>query len=137
MKRHEALEALSAQRVARLGTTRPNGYPHLVPITFALAGDTLVTMIDHKPKSDARLQRLVNIEANPFATVLADDYSEDWSALWWVRIDGEASIHERNSSWSRARSALADKYPQYADQPPEGPAIVVSLDRVSSWKSTP
>lgn len=137
MKRPEAIGALSAQRVARLGTTRPSGHPHLVPITFALIGETLVTMVDHKPKSGARLQRLVNVEANPLATVLADHYAEDWSRLWWVRVDGEATIHLGNAAWSNARRALADKYDQYADRPPQGPAIVISLDRVRSWKSTP
>lgn len=94
-------------------------------------------MVDHKPKSGARLQRLVNVEANPLATVLADHYAEDWSRLWWVRVDGEATIHLGNAAWSNARRALADKYDQYADRPPQGPAIVISLDRVRSWKSTP
>ena len=32
---------LAETRVARLATVGPNGKPHLVPVTFALDGDTI------------------------------------------------------------------------------------------------
>lgn len=137
MNRSEALEALARCRVGHLATIQPSGDPHIVPITFAVHDTTVVTMVDHKPKSATRLQRLVNIERHPSVTVLADRYSEDWSELWWVRVDGRAEIHEDDKAWRDARTALADKYEQYRDQIPEGPAIVISIDRVSSWESTP
>ena len=41
---------INAARVARLATTDPDGRPHLVPIVFALDGDTLYTAVDRKPK---------------------------------------------------------------------------------------
>ena len=137
MNRSEALQALAGCRVGHLGTILPGGDPHIVPVTFAVLGKTVVTMVDHKPKSTTRLQRLVNIERHPRATVLADSYSEDWSELWWVRVDGEAAIHEDDTAWREARNALAHKYDQYRDQMPQGPAVVVSIDRISSWESTP
>ena len=44
-------------RVARLATVDPDGRPHVVPICFALDGDTLYTAVDEKPKSTRRLIR--------------------------------------------------------------------------------
>ena len=46
------------ERVARLATVGPDGRPHVVPICFALDGDTLYTAVDSKPKSTRRLRRL-------------------------------------------------------------------------------
>ena len=43
-------------RVARLATVRPDGRPHLVPVTFASAGTAeVVTAVDH---NGSRLKRL-------------------------------------------------------------------------------
>jgi len=36
----------AAAHVARLATASVNGWPHAVPIVFALAGDTVYTAID-------------------------------------------------------------------------------------------
>jgi len=123
--------------VGHLVTVRPNGRPHVVPVTYALAGNSVVTMIDHKPKTTDRLQRLINIENNPVATLMSDHYSEDWTALWWVRVDGEASIHVGDQIWEESAAALRAKYGQYAENSPRGPALVISVDRVTSWESTP
>lgn len=120
--------------VARLATVRPDGRPHIVPITFALDADDLVTAVDHKPKRHRRLQRLANLRANPQASVLVDHWAIDWTQLWWVRLDGVASIRESDSA---AVEALADRHPQYADQPPRGPVIRVRIEAVSSWSSSP
>lgn len=123
--------------MGHLVTLRPNGQPHVVPVTYALAGNSVVTMIDHKPKTTDRLQRLINIENNPVATLMSDHYSEDWNALWWVRVDGEASIHIGGRVWEESAAALRAKYGQYAENSPRGPAVVISVDRVTSWESTP
>ncbi|MGH3649737.1 MAG: TIGR03668 family PPOX class F420-dependent oxidoreductase [Acidimicrobiia bacterium] len=134
--RTEALAFLESSRVGHLATVRPDGGPHVVPITFARTGEVIVTMIDHKPKSTMRLQRLANIEANPEVSLLVDEWSEDWRSLRWVRVDGTALIHERDDMWRESRMALLAKYDQYRDQPPQGPAIVISIDRVVTWAST-
>lgn len=123
--------------MGHLVTVRPNGRPHVVPVTYALAGNSVVTMIDHKPKTTDRLQRLINIENNPVATLMSDHYSENWTALWWVRVDGEASIHVGDQIWEESAAALRAKYGQYAENSPRGPALVISVDRVTSWESTP
>ena len=137
MRRAEALERFASAPVARLATVTPEGRPHVVPVTFAVAEETVVTMVDHKPKTTRQLQRLANIEACPEVSLLADYYSDDWDRLWWVRIDGTARIHDGDQMWRRSRELLADKYPQYRRRRPEGPAIAVEITRVVSWESTP
>lgn len=136
MDRAEALIRLARARSGHLGTVRPDGKPHVVVVTFAAMGGSVVTAIDHKPKRTQRLQRLVNIEANRSASLLVDHYDEDWDGLWWVRLDGPASIHRTGELWSGAVDALVDKYPQYRERPPEGPVIVIAQDRVTWWDGT-
>ena len=119
--------------VARLATVRPDGQPHLVPITFALDGDTMATAIDHKPKSTSSLQRLRNIRANPAASVLVDHYDDDWDRLWWVRGDGDARIVEEGVEWDDAIGLLVAKYGPYRERRPEGPVIIVTIGRWTSW----
>ena len=117
-------------RVARLATVGPDGRPHVVPICFALDGDTLYTAVDEKPKSTRRLRRLANIEANSRVEVVVDRWDEDWSKLWWVRLAGEARIVEQDE---RGLELLLAKYRQYRDRPPAGPFIVVTIQRRSVW----
>jgi PPOX class probable F420-dependent enzyme len=129
----EARSLFETVPVARLATVRPDGAPHLVPICFALQGDTLVTAIDAKPKRAGVMARLRNIESDPRVAVLADRWDEDWTQLWWVRLDGEAAI----SDSSRARSLLSDRYRQYAEQPPQGPVIIVRILSWHGWRALP
>jgi PPOX class probable F420-dependent enzyme len=134
----EELEAELRRRVervpvARLATVRPDGRPHVVPITFALEGDSVVTAVDHKPKTTTSLQRLRNIEARPVASVLVDNYEEDWSRLWWARGDGAARIVAEGAEREEAVERLVEKYRQYRETPPRGPVIVVSVSRWVTW----
>jgi PPOX class probable F420-dependent enzyme len=127
---------LATARVARLATVRPDGSPHLVPICFALDGDTLYTAVDHKPKRTTALQRLANIEANPRACVLADHYDEDWSQLWWARVDGLArTIAVDEPGHARAARLLLERYPQYRDAPALGTAIAVEITSWTGWQA--
>lgn len=137
MERSEALSRLASARSGHLATMRPEGIPHLVVVTFALAGEVVVTAIDHKPKTTQNLQRLRNIEANPAVSFLADGYDDDWADLWWVRVDGTASVLLGGSFRDRAIAALATKYEQYRETPPAGPVIAVSTETVTGWAMTP
>jgi PPOX class probable F420-dependent enzyme len=128
----ECRERMAAARVARLATAGSDGRPHLVPITFALAGNRLVTAVDHKPKSTTRLRRLRNIRENPAVSVLCDHYDEDWTRLWWVRVDGTAEVIASDNDLV---DALVAKYPQYAPYRPKGPLIVITPTHWSGWRS--
>ncbi len=131
----EARGRFAAERVARLATVAADGRPHLVPIVFALDGDTLVTAVDDvKPKATPRLRRLANIAANPRVAVLADAYADDWTELWWVRADGVARVIEPGEAEAeRARGLLAARYAQYRAAPPPGAVIAVAVERWTGW----
>jgi PPOX class probable F420-dependent enzyme len=137
VNRREAIAALSQARMAHLATVTPEGHPHIVPVTFAFVGNRVVTMVDHKPKTTTRLQRLANVQHHPRASLLTDHYEEDWEHLWWVRVDGQAELHEDDEIWNKSRQELAAKYDQYRERPPEGAAIAITMDRVTWWESTP
>jgi PPOX class probable F420-dependent enzyme len=127
-----ASERFAAARVARLATTGPGG-PHIVPIVFAVVGETIYHAVDHKPKRTTALRRLENLRADPRAAVLVDAYDEDWEQLWWVRADGLASMLAPGHA--EAISALRSKYPQYANRPPLGPVVAIKVERWSSWSA--
>jgi PPOX class probable F420-dependent enzyme len=130
----EALQRLAAARAGRFASITPDGRPHVVVVTFAMIGRNVVHMIDEKPKTTHQLQRLQNVETLPVATMLVDHYDEDWRQLWWVRVDGEVVIEKDGDNWWEARSRLKEKYRQYRNAPPSGPAIFLSIDRVTHWE---
>ncbi len=125
-------EEFTEARVARLATVSEDGRPHLVPIVFAVSQNTIVTAVDGKPKSTTRLKRLANITANPGVSVLVDRYDEDWTQLWWIRVDGVATITDDIADLTLLRG----KYPQYQQIPLDGPAITISVERVATWGRT-
>jgi PPOX class probable F420-dependent enzyme len=130
--------SLARARVARLATVGSDGAVRLVPITFAIVEGLVVSAVDHKPKRTTRLQRLLDIQATGRATVLVDEYDEEWSRLWWVRITGAARVHVQGSDVDgAARTALVAKYAQYAGRPPAGPVYSIALDEVRSWRAPP
>jgi len=130
-----ARSRFAAARVARLATVGADGRPHLVPVVFAVAGDTVYSAVDDvKPKVTQRLRRLRNIAENPAVALLADHYADDWSALWWVRADGTARLVDPDDAEvERARGLLADRYAQYVAAPPPGPVIAVAVERWTGW----
>lgn len=122
-------------RVARLATVDERARPHLVPCCVALDGETLYSPVDDvKAKSTRSLRRLDNIRAHPEVSVLVDHYEEDWSALWWVRLDGVAGIFGAGSPRHDAGvSLLTAKYEQYDESSLEGPLIAIRIARWRAW----
>ncbi|MCM3923732.1 TIGR03668 family PPOX class F420-dependent oxidoreductase [Frankia sp. AiPs1] len=96
---------------------------------------TIVTVVDHKPKStQTGLRRLRDIHDNPLVSLLVDHYDDDWARLWWARADGLARIVEAGDPrHAAAVAALTARYYQYRQVPPTGPAIVVAVTRWSGW----
>jgi PPOX class probable F420-dependent enzyme len=133
-----ARNRFASASVAVLATVSGDDIPHLVPITFALSDDLIVTGVDHKPKRSTRLRRLENIAANPAVSVLAHHYdSEDWTRLWWARADGSARIVAPDTSaHSPLATLLGEAYPQYDDHPIGGPIIAITVERWSTWSGS-
>lgn len=137
MDGQEARRRFAAAPVAHLATVRPDGRPHIVPITFALVGEVIYTAVDTKPKATRALQRLTNLRYEPRCAVLVDRYDEDWSALWWVRADGRAEILPDPSADPAGVDALAARYPRYRTEPPPGPLIRITVERWRWWAAVP
>ena len=133
----EAKARFATVPVARLGTADAQGRPHVVVVTFAIEGDTIYTAVDQKPKSGTNLKRLRNIGENPWVTMLADRYSDDWETLWWVRADGRAVILGDQPQMATPLRLLADRYWQYRQAPPTGPVVAVTVARWSGWAAAP
>jgi PPOX class probable F420-dependent enzyme len=117
----------------------------VVPCAFAFVEDsdglTVYSALDEKPKSvaDPRdLARVRDIVARPRVTLLVDRWSEDWTDLAWLRLEGTATLLEPTDS-AAAEHALAvgllrARYPQYATHNLETrPMIRVAVERTSGW----
>jgi PPOX class probable F420-dependent enzyme len=122
--------------VARLATTDPDGRPHLVPIVFAVDGDTLYSAVDQKPKRSRTLRRIENARARPDVTILVDHYEEDWKRLWWTRLRGHARVLDHGHEREHALTLLAKKYPQYANEPPDGPVLAIEIIETRTWTAS-
>ena len=136
MNESELLELLSDARVATLASIRADGRVDLVPVTFAFDVRTVVTAIDHKKKSTTELKRLENIKQFPEVTLLVDRYDDDdWKQLWWVRIRGRAKVYQSGNEFDRAIDLLSERYTQYVEKRPKGPAIVIERTELTGWKA--
>ncbi len=136
MDEREMRHRIKTAMVARLATVGPDGRPHIVPITFATADGSLYFSVDQKPKRTKNLQRLRNIVANPAVSVLVDHYEDDWSSLWWVRVDGTARIVEKGPEFDEAMSLLSARYEQYRSNRPEGPVVEIKVERMTGWSAS-
>jgi PPOX class probable F420-dependent enzyme len=123
------------RRVGHLATADAQGVPHLVPVCFALDGDTLYITIDEKPKRrDVPLKRVKNIRENPNTAFIVDRYDEDWARLGWVMLRGQAAILDSGDEHDRAQALLRARYPQYlAMNLADLPVIALRIARVASW----
>jgi PPOX class probable F420-dependent enzyme len=128
----DARARFAEARVARLATADAAGRPHLVPIAFAVAGDTIYSAVDAKPKRTRALRRLANVRANPAVSLLVDHWDEDdWSRLWWVRADGRGRVLDpEDAEARRAVELLGERYPR---QRAEGEVLAVTVERWSGW----
>ena len=135
---------LAAWPVGRLAmVSADGGGPWVTPVVFAPAGGSVWTPIDGKPKTGGPLARLANAAVDPRAALLLDEYSEDWSRLWWVRLDGAIRVHrvgpEPEGPAAAATVALRAKYPQYREVPLfSGPPTLLELTiaRTRGWRAT-
>ena len=129
-------------RVARLATVGSGFKPHLVPTVFVFDGNHFFIPVDEKRKKakPENLRRIKNILANPNVALLFDEYSEDWTRLAFVLIQGTASIvksrKQADIQLRQAQKALATKYIQYQKIGIGEMCIVIKPEKVVSWRST-
>ena len=132
----QARHFLDHHRVARFATADPGGQPHIVPICYAVSGDSVYSTIDEKPKrlTDKPLKRIRNLQQNPHVALVVDRYDEDWTRLGWVMVQGEAALLDNGEEHSKAQRLLKARYPQLDEmQISELPVIAIRIKRVVSW----
>lgn len=134
MTAEEARARFADARVARLATADAAGRPHLVPVAFAVAGDTIYSAVDAKPKRTRSLRRLANVRANPAVSLLVDHWDEeDWGRLWWVRADGRGRVLDpEDPEARRAVELLRERYPR---QRADGEVLAVAVEHWSGWSA--
>jgi PPOX class probable F420-dependent enzyme len=127
---------IETRRIGHLATADARAAPHVVPVCFGLADDTVYITIDRKPKrSTGRpLKRLGNVLENPQAAIVFDRYDEDWRRLAWVMLRGRAEILADGLEHGRAQALLQKRYEQLAAMELTGlPVIAIRVERAASW----
>jgi hypothetical protein len=130
----EAWTRLAAHDHGILGTVHAERGVDAVPVAYVVdeAGYVGVPVDRVKPKASTRLQRERNLEADPRATLLVEQWDrDDWSRLWWVR----AELRWQRDAGGREAdlaTALAERYPQYRDQP-FARVVVLRIVGVTGW----
>jgi PPOX class probable F420-dependent enzyme len=128
-------------RIARLATIDSEFKPHLVPVVFVFDGNHFFIPIDEKRKTakPEKLKRIRNIQDNPNVALLFDEYSEDWTKLAFVMIQGKAFIVNKIEGNIRVRQAykkLMTKYIQYQKVGIGEVCIIITPKKVASWSNS-
>jgi PPOX class probable F420-dependent enzyme len=124
-------QLMERERVCRVATVNAEGVPHLVPVCPALRDGKIY----FGSGRDGR--KVKNIEANGRCTVTVDLYTEEWSSLRGVMVQGRAALIAKGPRFRRARALLYRKYPQYetdaALDEKDSVIIEVTPTSVFSW----
>jgi len=122
---------IAQERVCRVATVGAEGRPHLVPVVHVLSGDKLY----FGSGDDGR--KVKNLRDNPQIAITIDLYSDDWSHLRGVMVQGTARLIERGPRFKQARARLYEKYPQYAKEaaisPSDSVVVEVTPTHVFTW----
>ncbi len=138
-----AEDLIERARVARLATVDSESKPHLVPVVFVFDGNCFFIPIDKKRKKTAKpwkLKRIKNIRDNPSVALLIDEYSEDWTKLAFLMIQGSATIitakTQGNIPLHEAYKKLIIKYSQYQKIGLSEICITIKPEKVTSWRNS-
>jgi PPOX class probable F420-dependent enzyme len=129
-----AAELLDRARVARLGYLDGEDRPRVLPVTYALADGAVWSAIDEKPKRRPDPARIEYLRRRPEASLLVDEYHDDWTRLAWVQLLGRIEVVPIGSA-PGAMSALAARYPAYAERTPPGPLLRLTVERALRWRA--
>ncbi len=109
----------------------------MIPICFVWDGSVFYSAIDRKPKRVAvtELARLKNIKEMPDVALLVDEYTEDWTQLWYVLVRGEAQLVSDRAEHTRAIQLLRTKYAQYDATmlSKNAPVLRIIPERIAAW----
>lgn len=137
----EARAFLDAHVVGHLATADAGGAPHVVPLCFARVGDRVYFVADDKPKrrGPARLKRLANIDVNPRAALIVDDYADDWHRLAFLLLHLDAAVVTDAGEYAEGLAALRARYPAYramALEQTRHPMVQLTPRRWHLWRAS-
>ncbi len=128
---------IAQMRVARLATADTEGRPFVVPICYAFDGELFYTPLDQKPKrvEVRELRRVKNLLARPEASLLIDQYADDWSQLGYLLVQTQAQIVEPGDPLHfQGLPLLRARYTQYRMMTLEElPMIVLTPKQITAW----
>lgn len=132
-----ARRLLEDAAVGHLGLIDEAGGPRVLPVSFAVCGEQLVTAIDHKPKrrAGAELARVRWLRRRPVAALTVDHYSDDWTQLAWVQALGQVAVLDASDA-EDALAALLARHEQYRTRPPAGPVLALAPQRMLWWRAS-
>src|SRR3989441_10763362 len=107
---------IERERVCRVATAGRRGMPHLVPVCQVVAGGKIY----FASGNDGR--KALNLAENPRVAVTVDLYSEDWTHIKGVMVQGRARLIARGTAVRRIRAPLYRQYPPDARQAALDPA---------------
>ena len=129
-------DLLATARVGHLATASRDGRPHVIPVCFAWVPPVIYSAIDGKPKRTTLLRRVRNIIETGRAAFVVDRWSEDWTQLAYVLVEGPAVVLEDGRERDEALILLTAKYPQYDDLPlNDNPVIKLTAERTVEWRA--
>jgi PPOX class probable F420-dependent enzyme len=132
----EAMRRLLHSDHAVLATLHPRRGADMVPVCFVIRDSIVAIPVDRvKEKRSTRLQRVRNLEADPRATLLSEEWDpREWSSLWWVRAQLVAT-EVTDEVYGGLLAALREKYHQY-----RGAALdsltTLRIDDITGWSAT-
>lgn len=133
----ESRARLAANVHGVLATVHPERGPDPLPVMYVVSDDGhLGVPVDSiKPKSSMRLRREDNLEADPRAALLVEQWDPaDWSRLWWVRAHLLHLEDPHQSLIDDLTDRLSRRVPQYADKPFHR-VLVCRIVAVTGWSA--
>jgi len=132
MRLKKSVERLiQLERVCRVATAGEGGMPHLVPVVHAVANGKIYF------GSGDEARKVLNLKINQRIALTVDVYSEAWSHLKGVMVQGTARLIDKGPRFRKARALLYRKYPQYPQESAlaESDSVIVEVtpSGVFSW----
>ena len=120
------LAFLRAHEVCRLATASRDARPHVVPVIYALDGESVVVAVNYGTK------KLRNLRENRKVALVVDDYHPNHA----VMVEGDCEVLEKGKEYLRLLRLLFDRYEYYSKNPwkeGESPILKIKPTKAVSW----
>ena len=121
---------VKAQGVARLATVSGDGIPHNVPVCPVWSDGHIFVA------SEKGAKKVKNLDSNPSATIVFDEYRDSWKGLRGVMLQCKTRTVDEKL-FKKIRRKLYAKYPKYKTDPAieASDSVIIELqpERTFSW----